>query len=68
MLFGAQHIDNENVQVDKLIVALGENEAGKIATLKAIAERRGVVDKEVPRKLAFGEASDEERLHVPAHL
>ena len=58
----------ENVQVAKLIVALGENEAGKMAILKAIAERHGVVDKEALRKLASGEDSDEERLRVPGHL
>ena len=65
--FGAQTIDNENVQVAKLCRA-GGDEAGKMAIRKAIAERHGVIDKEAPRKLASGEVSDEERPRVPGHL
>ena len=52
-----------------MIVALGENDAGKMVILKAVAERRGVFGKEEFRRLASGEASDEERLlRDPGHL
>ena len=47
--FVAQSVDGppeQNAQVAKLIVALGGNDAGKMAILKAVAERHGVVDKE----------------------
>ena len=36
-------MDNENAQVAMLIVALGDSESGKMAILKAIAERHGIV-------------------------
>jgi hypothetical protein len=61
-------MDTENAQVAKLIVALGDSDSGKMAILKAIAERHGVVDDESLRKLASGEAPDSDRLHVPGHL
>ena len=69
--FGALSIDGaaeQNDQVAKLIEALGENDAGKMAILKAVSERHGVVDKEKLRRLASDEASDGERLHIPGHL
>ena len=37
-------------------MALGDSESGKMAILKAIAERHGVADDETLRKLASGEA------------
>ena len=66
--FGAQNVNGaaeQTAQVAKLKVALGENDAGKMAILKAVAERHGAAGKEELRRLASGEASDEERLHVP---
>ena len=51
-----------------MIVALGENDAGKMAILKAVAERRGVVDEEKLKRLASGDASDDGRLRVSSHL
>ena len=44
--FGAQNVYGaavQSAQVAKLIVALGENDAGMMAILKAVAERHGVV-------------------------
>ena len=39
------HLETQNAQVAKLIVALGENDEGKMAILKAIAERQGITGK-----------------------
>ena len=49
-------------------MARGENDAGKMAILKAVAERHSVVGMEKLRGLASGEAPDEERLCVLSHL
>ena len=68
---GSQNIDGaagQNAQVAKLIVALGGNDAGKMAIQKAVAERHGVVDEEKLKTLALDEASLEERLRIPSHL
>ena len=69
--FGVQNDSgavDQNTQVARLTVALGENDVGKMAILKAVAECHGVVDEKKLKRLASGESSPEERLRVPSHL
>ena len=57
--FGAQNVNGaieQNAQFAKLIGALGENDVGKMAILKAVAERHDVFGTEALRMLASGEA------------
>jgi len=59
---------DSNVQVAKLIVALGENDKGRMAILKAVAERQGIVGETALQELISGRAKPEDRLRVPSHL
>ena len=62
------HLEDQNAQVARLIVALGENDGGKMAILRAIAERQGVTEESALQKLVSGRAHPDERLKVPSHL
>ena len=59
---------DQNSQVARLIVARGENDAGKMAILKAVAEHHGVIEDKMTERLASGRALPEELLRVPSHL
>jgi hypothetical protein len=60
--------DAHNVQVVRLIAALGENDSGRRAVLRAIAERQGISTDHDIDMLANGEAPANMLLRVPAHL
>jgi hypothetical protein len=57
-----------NAQVARLIVALGENDKGRMAILKAVAERQGIEEETALQDLISGRAKPEDRLRVPGHL
>ena len=61
-------VESQNAQVAKLIVALGENDEGRMAILRAVAERQGIVGEKALQRLIGGKARPEERLKVPSHL
>ena len=61
-------IADQNTQIAKLIVALGEGGEGRMAILKAVAERQGVVGEKALQRLVSGKARPDERLRVPGHL
>ena len=60
--------DVHNTQVVRLIAAMGENDSGRRAVLRAIAERQGISADHDLDMLANGEAPSDMLLRVPAHL
>ena len=69
--FGAQNNSgavDQSAQVARLIVALGENDSGKMAILKAVAKRHSISDEKELERLVSGKILLEDRLRVPTHL
>jgi hypothetical protein len=64
----ASGVQAHNAQVAKLIVALGDESAGRRAIIQAVATKLGVTDPKTIERLANGTAHREELLNVPAHL
>jgi len=60
--------DVHNTYVVRLIAALGENDSGRRAVLRAIAERQGISADSDLDMLADGMAPSDMLLRVPAHL
>ena len=56
----------QNVQVARIIVALGEDNSGRRAILLAIADKQGITSDYELGRLADGCA--DERLRIPVHL
>ena len=61
-----EDVEGQNVQVIRLIAALGEKDSGRRAILKAMALKQGMFSDEDVDDLLNG--SSERRLHVPAYL
>ena len=59
-------LGGQNVQVARLIVALSEDDPGRRAILRTIAEKQGITSEHELDRLADGSA--DERLRVPAHF
>ena len=61
-------LDDElhNVQVMRLIIALGSNGAGRRAILQAVAKQQGVTGEDDPEQLYSGESSV--KLKAPRHI
>ena len=59
-------IEKQNEQVARLIVALGSAKSGKLAILKAVAERLGIVDEDEMHKMMEG--TSDTKLQVPHEL
>ena len=61
-----EDVEGQNVQVIRLIAALGEKDSGRRAILKAMALKQGMFSDQDVDDLLNG--SSERRLHVPAYL
>ena len=58
--------DMQNVQIARLIVALGEDDSGRRAILRAVAGMQGIVSDKALKSLYEG--TTEEKVIVPPHI